>query len=89
MVVREKVKLIEKVSDVDTAERIHLRKGKYVREAVRRYQPRLVTEPIQLNSLDLFSLLVGRIPANVNDLVIFIDIVDRHWHVIIGGYDLR
>ena len=31
----------------------------------------------------VITSLVGSVPTNVHHLVIFVDVIDRHWHVVI------
>jgi len=38
---------------------------------------------------DLASVFVRHIPANLNDFVIFLQIIDGHWHVVVACTDLR
>ena len=88
VVVGEEVELIEKVSDVDAAEGIHLRERKDEREACHDIHQLSIERSQVVDVLDLFSFLVWHIPAHVDHLIVLFQVVDRHRHVVVSRHDL-
>jgi hypothetical protein len=81
VIVRKVVELVEEISNIDATEWIHLRKGKHAREANVRLAMEAAGNVHDIRKM--FPILLGLIPADVDHFIIFIKVIDRHWHIII------
>jgi len=86
MVIGEKVKLIQEVAYIDAAQRIHLGERKNTWEPI--YISIKVEVGGRIYAPQLICCLVRRVPADGDHFLILIQIVDRHWHIIISRDDL-
>jgi hypothetical protein len=81
IIIGEKVKLVQKVSNIDTTKRIHLREWQHTWESVQMLVVwlGLGTENLHL----LLSWLFWCIPTDVDDFVEFLKVLDWHRHVVV------
>ena len=91
MVIGEEIELVQEVPDVDTAKWVHLRKRQYQWEPGTDWVSRGISG---INYGECFSrqffwgFFLGE-PADAEDLLVFLESVDRHGHVIISLDDLK
>ena len=79
--IREKVELIQKVANINAAERVHLREWQNAWKACH-HQPLCLSTGLY-NLLELLSRLVWSEPTDIDDFIVLIQITNWHWHVII------
>lgn len=80
MIIGKEVKLVRKVSNVNAAQWIHLRERKDTGESV---QVRKSHGFDAVYERVLVAWFVRGEPADVDNFVEFLDIVDRHRHVVV------
>jgi hypothetical protein len=84
----KEIELVQEVADVDATQGIHLRKRQNT------WKPKQVSEEnanLKIETVDVHLFLpwlLRIVPADVEDLVVLLQRLYRHGHIIIRGYDL-
>lgn len=87
VVISEEVKLVEEIANIDAAQWIHPGEGQDAGEAGLSVSHLFSNARVETIPLFLTRLLRA-VPANIEYLIIFLQGLYWHWHVVIRGYDL-
>lgn len=89
VVISKEVKLVEEVANIDAAQWIHPGEGQDAGEAGSSVSRSRLFSNARAEIIPLFlARLLRAVPANIEYLVIFLQCLYWHWHVVICGYDL-
>lgn len=78
--------MVEEVSDVNTAKRIHL--GEREHAGIAKEYQRLVSEVVANDKPKVLGGLIMGVPAYIQNLFKLFNRVDCHWHIIVRRDDL-